>query len=304
MPFAIVMRGLPDLMKRFRPPRKSLSLRARDRPRSGSRGFSILTVLLSLTLLATILAAFAGVVQNRTSRIAREVQAAHGAHAAEAGVALAVAMLLDDAARADGAPSSIAADGTPFDCRLPNGTLLTIGIQDIAGRIDLNSASENLLRGALAGLAEPEQVDALVASIVSRRGGDGFRLKQEFATLRGVTRELYTVLEPDLTVHSRTTTLNRQTTRPVLRQRLTRAGVPDVVAYAASADARVFALQISARTAPNRGYKVDTIVELRPERHPAFNALTWSGHVVAASDDGTAATSSTAEATACIASEF
>lgn len=247
-------------------------------PARGRRGFSILTVLLSLTLLATILAGFAGVVQNRTARVAREVQAARGERSAESGVAIAVAILLDNAALPE--RSRAAADGTPFACSLPDGTTLVIAMQNVAGRIDLNTASPPLIGGLLNGLMDADAADALRSAILSRRNGDGFRLVQELAQLPGVSRALYTTLEPDITVSSTRSTLHRRATRSELRARLARAGLAEDQAFSAPPNGTTFAISVEAVTAPTRGYRVDTTVEIRPGRLPAYHALTWTGHVM------------------------
>ncbi|MDJ0929786.1 hypothetical protein [Breoghania sp.] len=227
---------------------------------------------MSLTLLASILAGFASVVQNRTIRIARR--------AADAGITIAVAALVENVSDEKDISQKTADDDTPFACPFNDNTTFIIAMQDVAGRLDLNKGSSDLFRAALIGLAEPNAISALVAAIERRRNGDGFRLVQEFAQLPGVTSEVYSRLHMDLTVHSALTALDKASTRPDLRSRLVRAGVSPDAAYAASADDRKFALSVLARTAPDHGYFFETKVKIRPESFPIYQTLSWNSHVV------------------------
>ena len=271
----MVKDGLPNLMKDLRTLVQSHLPALSGRHRHARRGFSILTVLLSLTLLASILVGFASVVQNRTSRVAREVQAAQGELSAEAGIALIVASLLENAAHEESHRRP--ADGTPYACTLDNGTQLFMAAQDVAGRIDLNTASQDLLLALFDKQADPEKSAALISAIESRRRNDGFRMVQEFAQLPGVDRDLYAHIAPDLTVYSKRPSLDEASARQALRTRLARTGIAKDIAYASSADGLKFEIDVIARTAPGRGYRATAAVEIRPGHMPAYHILFWNG---------------------------
>ncbi|PTW61049.1 general secretion pathway protein K [Breoghania corrubedonensis] len=233
-------------------------------------------------MLASILAGFASVVQNRTARIAREVHAAAGARAADGGIGIAVAALLAGAAEAEDTPGRNAQDGTPFSCRFAEGIMLVITMQDVAGRLDLNTASRELLLAVLDGAMKPDAASRLIAAIMSRRNDDQFRTVEELAQLPGVDRALYERLRSGLTVHSGRAALDKRSTPPDLRGQLARAGIADDIAYASSPDGRKFAVSVLARTGPGRGYLIETTIEIRPGRMPVYRALSWNGHIVRA----------------------
>ena len=247
--------------------------------RRSPRGFSLLTVLLSLALLASILAGFASVVQNRTGRVAREFRAASAARAAEAGVSIAVASLLGHAALPELVAKRTAINGRPFSCRLNTGTTLVISMQDIAGRLDLNTAEAELLTALFASTATPDIATSHVSAIMRRRRDNEFRMTEELAQLPGMERTLYQQVRRDLTVYSRRASLNATSARPELRTLMARAGVSEDDAFSASADGRVFAVSVLARAGPGRGYLLETTVEIRPDRMPAYHALSWHGHI-------------------------
>ncbi len=271
--------GPSDLMKRFQTPLKSL-FPALNRGKSGKRGFSIVTVLLSLTLLATILAGFAGVVQNRTLRIAREVQSARAERAAEAGVAIAVARLAGHVALDEEIAARSPVNGTPFTCRLDGETVLVIAMQDVAGRVDLNTAPDTLLEALLGGQTDEENAAEIVSSILARRRTSGFRLVEELAQLPGVSTALYGTLSPDITVNSHLSALNRGSVRPALRTRISQAGLVAGTVYSADATRRLFEISVLVRSAPDRGYLVETTARIRPGSNPLHDILKWNGRIV------------------------
>ncbi|WP_394708245.1 hypothetical protein [Breoghania sp.] len=271
--------GLPELMKRLKTLLKSL-FPALSHGRSAKRGFSIVTVLLSLTLLATILAGFASVVQNRTARIAREVQSARVQRAAEAGVAIAVARLLGHAAMDEEIAARSPINGTPFTCRLDAETVLVIAMQDVAGRVDLNTATDGLLGALLAEQTDADNASRLVKAILARRQTNGFKLVEELAQLPGVSPALYGTLQPDITVSSRLSALHRGSARPALRTRLSQAGLAAETAYSAQATRRDFEISVLARSARGSGYLVETTARIRPGSNPPHDILKWNGRLV------------------------
>src|SRR6266481_5561739 len=152
------------------------------RPRSGrlegrtaliqQRGFALVTVLWAAMILSLIVQSV--LVTGRTeARLAsnREALARLGA-IADAGLNIAILRLLDP--RLSGQPP---VDGSPFTASFA-GHELRLGIQDEAGKIDLNTAQDELLRRLLRSVgADLETAAALKDRILDwREPGIGRRL--------------------------------------------------------------------------------------------------------------------------------
>jgi general secretion pathway protein K len=117
-------------------------------------------------------------------------------------------------------------DGTMHDLRVPGGTV-TVRITDEANKINLNTASPDLLRALLLGVgADPTTASGLAEAIVDWRETDGptpsatkalqyraagldyappekpFRSLDELGLVLGMTPDLLTKLRPHLTIYS------------------------------------------------------------------------------------------------------
>lgn len=113
-------------------------------------------------------------------------------------------------------------------CRLPEGDVLTISIHDEAGKIDLNTADDDLVRALLSGVGVTELEAAnLIAAITDFRDADSERTLNgaesadyraaarpagpknapfdavvEIGAVLGLSSEVFTRIRPHLTVHS------------------------------------------------------------------------------------------------------
>ncbi len=190
--------------------------------RNRQAGIVLVVVLWGVMLLGVIAASFA--LSSRTeSNLARNlVDNAEARALADAGVHLAVLALLDPDT---GEPWR--ANGTIYPRSLPGGEVL-LSAQDEGGKIDLNGASDELLRGLFAavGLAGDEAA-ALVDAIVDYRDADDLRrlngaedddyraaglaneakdapfaILDELRQVMGMTPALYRAVAPALTVFS------------------------------------------------------------------------------------------------------
>ncbi len=119
------------------------SITARCRGRDGQRGLALVVVLWVLVLLSLIAASFSRTTRTEINVARNLVDNAKAEALAEAGVYLAILALLDpDPAQRP------RADGTPFEVAF-GGAEITVSVQDEGGKIDLNQAPDELLRGLL-----------------------------------------------------------------------------------------------------------------------------------------------------------
>ncbi|AXS39169.1 hypothetical protein D1F64_02745 [Breoghania sp. L-A4] len=225
-------------------------------------------------------------VNNRTARVSNTIQAARGALLAEAGVEIAVARLLGDLARPEGAARRVKADATPFLCGLEGEGALAISIQDAAGQLDLNEVSPDLLRAVLGVFATADEAAAITSAVVARRTATPFRLVEELAALPGVGAELYTAVSPHLTLYSGYTGLAQENVAPALRARLAAIDPPGASFFGSLPTDRVFAVNVVARISAQRGYRLETIVHLDPEDPRPYRPLRWRGQGMRAASTG------------------
>jgi general secretion pathway protein K len=134
------------------------------------RGFVLLIVIWVTGLLALIAVSFGTAVRTRIKVTANTVENARAEALADAGVNIAIMDLV--ATRPNRAPR-FAVDGTPTVCQGPTGDLLRIAVEDEAGKVDLNAATEHLLTVLMQGLgAAPREAAAHAGRILDFRDPD------------------------------------------------------------------------------------------------------------------------------------
>lgn len=185
---------------------------------SRSRGFALLAVLWLVSLLALVGASLAGTARVEIQFGRNAVEKAKAEALADAGVYQAVLTLFetDPAVRPR-------ADGSVYTFALGGGEV-RVRIQDETGKIDLNTAPDELLEGLLASVGmPPEEVPAVVDALVEFREGPGgpgvragprqaagelppkyapFEAVDELQQVPGMTPEVYRRVAPFVTVHS------------------------------------------------------------------------------------------------------
>lgn len=194
------------------------------RPAERERGFALVTVLWAAMILAIIAASVMQTGRTET-RIARNrLQAAELNAIADAALNIAILRLLDPSI-----PMQPPVDATPFAVSFA-GYTVRVRVQDEAGRIDLNTAQEALLLRLLisVGIA-PEPAQVLVDRILDWRDpgidkrlngakvneyhdaglsygprNGPFEAVDELRLVLGMTRPLFDLLAPALTVYSQT----------------------------------------------------------------------------------------------------
>lgn len=195
------------------------------------RGFALLLVLWSMALLGLIAASFATTTRTNALIVRNAVDNAAARALADGGVMLAIYNLLDpdrqDAWRAD---------GTIHRIDMETGQI-SVQVVDEGGKIDLNADTRPLLAAVLQnlGLPEPdamaladaiadfrdpddipgprgaERADYRRAGTVSLPPNRPFASVAELLDVMGMTTEVFTRIEPFVTVHSGVETINPMT---------------------------------------------------------------------------------------------
>jgi general secretion pathway protein K len=270
---------------------------------SSERGVVLVLVLWMLALLTLTAAGYARSTRTETLLAAYQLQSAQARATAEGGIWLAVRDLIRPAAERDwntaGAPRKVSI-GVHF---------AEVSVQDEAGKIDLNSAREDILAGLLRSTGiDGTQADAVRDAILDWRDRDDLRRDQgaededyraggydwgakdgpfnsveELRLVAGMTEALYRKIAPALTVHSHRSTIDQAV---AVREAL--LALPDVTAadvedrIAARADAedpkgsgRVFTIT-SHGLAGDAVVRVDAVVLIRRGADVPYSVLSWS----------------------------
>ena len=187
-----------------------------------SRGIALVAVLWALTFLSLAAASFTVTIRSE-SHVARNLEENARARAlADAGIAIGIMAMMDRSPDA-----RWPADGSPHVFRFAGGEV-SVSVRDEAGKIDLNRAPDDLLKGLLVvlGLA-PEDAAPLVDAIIDYRDPDGltrlngaedpdyaraglpygakdrrFEAVEELQRVLGMTPALYARMRPFVTVYS------------------------------------------------------------------------------------------------------
>lgn len=183
-------------------------------------GVALVLALWLLTLLGIMAAGYSYAMRTETRLAIHGVESAKARGIAEAGLWLAVAELLKPELK-----RQWLTDGTPYQVRFGEGQI-HLRIQDEAGKIDLNTAGDALLRGLLERAAQPgDDVTYMLNAILDWRDRDRlprtpgaedsdyehaghgakdglFNSIEELSSVAGMTHEIYTTIFPALTVHS------------------------------------------------------------------------------------------------------
>lgn len=190
------------------------------RVKHGQRGVALVLALWLLTLLTVLAAGYGYAMRTETKLAIHGVELARARAIAEAGIWLALADLLQPEPE-----RQWLTDGTRYQIGFSEGQI-RLRVQDEAGRIDLNSAHDILLRALLEKAAEPgEDVDYVLNAILDWRDPDSqrrnpgaedsdyahagydakdapFNSIEELRLVAGLTDDIFTSIYPALTLHS------------------------------------------------------------------------------------------------------
>jgi general secretion pathway protein K len=184
------------------------------------QGFALLIVLWTLSLLSFLVSQMTTAARTEASiavNLRRDIITEADVDGA---IHVAAFHLLD---RSD---TSWTADGTVHEIAVPGGRI-AVRVTDEADKVNLNTASADMLRAALLGVgADPKTATGLAGAIVDWRGTDGptpsvekvfayraselnyappekpFRDLDELALVPGMTQDLLTKIRPHLTIYS------------------------------------------------------------------------------------------------------
>ncbi len=194
--------------------------------RRSQRGFVLLVVLSVLGLLAVVAASFAQVARTHMKLAAVAGEGAKAEALADAGVHIVILDLI--AARDERSPARrFALDATPLACSIgSDGGVLTLTVQDEAGKVDLNIAPPALLRALVLGLGLGGREAAVDAILDYRDQDDNRRISgaerpeylaagrshgprngpflavEELSSVLGITQADADRLRPYVTIHS------------------------------------------------------------------------------------------------------
>ncbi|HEY2034728.1 MAG TPA: hypothetical protein VGH02_13675 [Rhizomicrobium sp.] len=197
--------------------------------RARERGIALVSVLWGIAILSLIAAAMlAATITN--ARINHNSWALTRANAlADAGVTRVVLALLDSRPeaqpRVDGVSQSFSLDGVR----------LTITVQDENGKIDINTASPDLLAALLASAGVRETTaGALADAIVSQRPQNAapnivaFHAVEDLRTIPGMTPDLLARVKPLLTVFSHNADVDQSVAPPAVLRALPGMTEPEI----------------------------------------------------------------------------
>jgi general secretion pathway protein K len=196
----------------------------RQAPRSAQRGIALVLVIWLATLLTVVAASFAFSARTDALVIRNSVSMARAESAADAGVARAVW----ESYRIDNSPEQWRRDGATHDMAFDD-ALVRVEMRDESARIDINTASDALLRGlmvsigltdeeatrlvdAIADWRDPdslkrplgaEESDYQAAGLTYRPANAPFQAIEEIQLVLGMRPDIFRRILPMITVYSR-----------------------------------------------------------------------------------------------------
>lgn len=208
-------------------------------PKNLQHGIALIIVLWVITLLSLIAASFVTVMRGDIQLVSNSIGRAKVDAVASAGIQRALFELL----KPINAPDRWLADGVAHDWSYQDAAV-TITMRDEAGKIDINSAQEALLRGlfqsqgmtsdeavamvdamadwrdqdSLKRLHGAEEADYAAAGLNTKPANEPFQSIEELKLVLGMSPQLYARVAPLITIYSRLPGIYAQiATREVLR---------------------------------------------------------------------------------------
>jgi len=282
------------------------------RPRMREDGFSLVLVLLVVGALSLASVLFLQTVRGYSRTAASAVSVSMLEAYADAGVQIAI-LDLASSARDGRRTRRVAIDGTPFLCTPGGGVALRLRVQDDAGRVDLNVASDRLIQALVRGLPI-EKPEAVADAILDYRDSDNDRRPsgaeaedyakagrthgprnaaflsiEELGQVLGVGPGALALLRPHLTLNSGLEGLDAAVARPDLVEIIVRGDAggralsgPSLGArpslpqeMSSTSMRRTFTIEADARTAAAR-YVRQAAIELTSSRTRPYIVRGWT----------------------------
>jgi general secretion pathway protein K len=155
--------------------RSSVQVMGNGEPPSSESGFALITVIWGVGLVSLLMLAFTLNVRTQTRLASNAMISAAVEAASDAGVNIAV---LDLVATAKLLPETrrFPHDGRRISCRMSADITATISVQDEEGKVDVNTATEPLLRALIMGLgASAFDASKYVDALIDFRDQDSLR---------------------------------------------------------------------------------------------------------------------------------
>ena len=267
-----------------------------------SDGFILIVVIWVAALLALVAAAFVRSAQSHVRATAISIQTMRAELLADSVLSLVALDLISR--RLDASKRRFPVDGTLVRCSFDGGRVVVV-LQDAGGRVNLNTANDELLRALFVGLgASKAQASSYADAIIDFRDRDDLRRPSgaekpeylaagrplgpknaafdnldELHQVLGLDPDIIAAMIPYVTIHSGTAGLDLEVISPVLSDLLARgAGGPSGLSSAVigervlptefivSSTRRVFLAKITARTASATTFVRETVIELPQAR--------------------------------------
>jgi general secretion pathway protein K len=267
-------------------------------------GFALIVVVWALGLLALLATAFLLTTRSHVKVVSNSVANARAEAMADAGVMLAVDdLLISRQLRAR--ERRFPVDGRAIACLAEDGHRLSVSVADEAGKIDLNFASETLLKALLVGLGHSEEDATLFADRIADyrdpdndkrpRGAEAHEYKaaslgsgpknapfdaiEEVGQVLGLPGDVARALGPLVTVHSGQTGIDATVAAKPLIDMLSRKTGRLPAEFASTSRQRTFTVRAEAvmpGTGPaSGGFVREAIVEIRPGRTSTWTFKRW-----------------------------
>jgi len=167
----------------------------RHRP-SDQRGGALIAVVAGLALFAALALGATALMRGGAAAARADLDVAAARHAADSGISLAIALLVDGDAR-----SRPPTDGSEIRLDV-HGARLAISVSDEAGRIDLNTGAVDLMAGAFeaAGLTQ-DAARRLALAVGNRRRAERFIHPAELRLLADLSGPVMRQVLEAVTVH-------------------------------------------------------------------------------------------------------
>jgi len=200
-------------------------------------GFALLIVIWGLGAIALLVASFLSTGRLRLQTAFNLAGAARAQSIAAAAIDIAILSLADERLARGGPQGPAPRDGAPSFCAIDD-AVVAVAIEDESGKVDLNTASESLLRDMFAGFAEltPGAAGGLAQAVAAFRTppendlpppppSDGkpfgpkhaaFQTVLELDQIAGMDGGTFHRLLPFVTVHSRSEGIDPHVAPPAL----------------------------------------------------------------------------------------
>jgi general secretion pathway protein K len=172
-----------------------MKLLRRTQASRGENGMVLVAVLWTMVLLAMLAAALVMMSRSEARNVTLDQDQLQARETVKAGINLAIVALTDPNRDwpTDGTPRTITVDGVP----------VAVAITSEGGKVDLNNAAPDLIRGLLAAVGQgPGAADEIANEIVARRQNGGFTSLAELLQLPEIDEDLFDRVTPDLTLYS------------------------------------------------------------------------------------------------------